>query len=270
MATYVVGDLQGCFSALQQLLARIAFNPEQDTLIFAGDLVSRGEDSLSTLRLLHRLGSAVQAVLGNHDLHLLALAHGVAQPKAKEKDLEAILTAPDGPELLSWLQSFPLVKYLPHHNTVITHAGWHPFWSLKALLAHGEEVTQVLQGPKAGAFFHHMYGNEPAQWQPTLTGMARLRFITNAFTRMRFLTATGALNLTVKGPPHEAPEELIPWFKYPSHHRHHRRVLFGHWAALEGRTDVAQVEALDTGCVWGGCLTALCLETQQRFQVSCA
>lgn len=271
MATYVVGDVQGCYSALQQLLTKLQFNPATDHLVLAGDLVNRGEDSLATLRLLYGMRSHVSGVLGNHDLHLLALAHGVREPQAHEQDLAAILTAPDSQALLGWLQGLPLAHYFAAHDTLLTHAGWPPQWSLTELLQYSAEVSAVLQSSQASLYFAHMYGNEPSGWHPQLVGPERWRVITNYLTRMRLLKQSdNSLNLTAKASPQEAPAGYLPWFKQLPHQRGNTRILFGHWAALQGQAHTANVEALDSGCVWGGCLTAYCLETQQRTQVSCA
>lgn len=271
MATYVVGDIQGCYSALQRLLSKLQFNPGADHLVLAGDLVNRGEDSLATLRLLHGMREHVSGVLGNHDLHLLALAHGVREPQANEEDLAAILAAPDSTALLSWLQSFPLAHYFTVHDTLLTHAGWPPQWSLAELLQYSAEVGEVLQSSQAGLYFSHMYGNEPNSWSPQLEGPERWRVITNYLTRMRLLKQTdNSLNLTAKASPKDAPLGYLPWFQQRSHQRGNTRILFGHWAALKGQAHTPNVEALDSGCVWGGYLTAYCLETQQRTQVSCS
>lgn len=270
MATYVVGDIQGCYSALQRLLTLVQFTPGEDHLVVAGDMVSRGEDSLATMRFLYSIKESVSGVLGNHDLHLLALAHQVRSPKPSESDLTAILDAPDSDQLLQWLQTLPLALYFAEHDTLLTHAGWPPQWSLKALLRYSAEIETVLQGEQAQLFFDHMYGNEPNCWHDHLNGPERWRVITNYLTRMRFLHASdNSLELKLKTKPNEAPSGYIPWFKQAQHKRGSTRVLFGHWAALEGKADVENVEALDSGCVWGGSLTAYCLETQKRYQMTC-
>lgn len=270
MATYVVGDVQGCYSALQRLLEHIHFIPGTDHLVLAGDLVNRGEDSLATLRFLYGMREHVSGVLGNHDLHLLALAHGAREPKASEQDLIAILTAPDANTLLNWLQQFPLALYFTAHDTLLTHAGWPPQWSLTDLLRYSEEVTQVLRSDQAPLYFANMYGNKPSTWHERLEGPERWRVITNYLTRMRLLGETdNRLNLTAKEGLAKTPSGYLPWFQQHPHLRGNTRILFGHWAALEGRSQTPNVEALDSGCVWGGCLTAYCLETQERHQIKC-
>lgn len=268
MATYIVGDIQGCLSALKRLLAKVQFNPAADTLLVAGDVVSRGEDSLGTLRFLYGMRHCVDGVLGNHDLHLLALASTNATPKPHEWDLADILQAPDRQLLLEWLQSLSMALYFPEQNALLTHAGWPPQWRLAELLEYSGELESVLHSSRADAFFKHMYGNEPKQWSEQLTGMPRLRLITNYLTRMRFVDAHGALNLKLKCKPQEAPEGYQPWFQATPHHRGNTRIIFGHWAALEGKSQTKDVEAIDTGCVWGGELTAYCLESQERFSVA--
>src|SRR5699024_3602609 len=267
MATYIIGDIQGCLSALKRLLIKIQFNPAEDTLLVAGDVVSRGEDSLGTLRFLYNMRHCVGGVLGNHDLHLLALASTGTLPKPHEQDLADILQAPDCEPLLGWLQRLSMALYFPEQDALLTHAGWPPQWHLAELLEYSGELEAVLHSSRADAFFKHMYGNEPKLWSEQLTGMPRLRLITNYLTRMRFVDTHGALNLKLKGKPQDAPAGYKPWFKAP-HQRGNTRVIFGHWAALEGKSQTEGVEAIDTGCVWGGELTAYCLESQERFSVS--
>lgn len=267
MSTYVIGDIQGCYGALTALLETLKFDQRHDQLIVAGDMVSRGDNSLATMRLLYEMRHAVKGVLGNHDLHLLALAHQVGE--TEDADLLAILNAHDSQELLGWLQSFPLAIHLPEHNTVITHAGWPPQWSLTELLQYSQEVEHVLASQQALTFFQQMYGNSPTYWDNDLTGTTRWRVITNFLTRMRFITLDYQLDLKQKSSPHKAPDHLMPWFAHPQHKRGDTKILFGHWAALKGEAYIADVEALDTGCVWGGCLTAYCLENGERYSVNC-
>lgn len=270
MSHYVIGDIQGCLGALQRLLDTIQFDPVEDRLLLAGDLVSRGEDSLGTLRLLHSLRDNVTTVLGNHDLHLLALAAGAAPVRDKERDLAAILAAEDRDPLLDWLRGQPLALALPAWNSVITHAGIPPLWSLADTLSRAAEVETALRGPEADTFFHAMYGNSPNRWDDTLTGMARLRVITNHLTRMRFVDADGALDLTTKGEADAPPAGFAPWFMHPARRATEVRILFGHWAALNGDTPAnVNVMALDTGCVWGGQLSALRLEDNRLFRCDC-
>jgi len=267
MAHYAIGDVQGCRAALENLLDTIAFDPSQDRLFFAGDLVARGPDSLGTLRLIHALGSAADTVLGNHDLHLIAAHHGLATLKAKD-GTQPILDAADRGSLMTWLQSRPLLIELPHvtdQRHVLCHAGWLPQWSLAQASAHAREVESALRGPAARDFLMHMYGNEPARWQDELTGLTRMRVITNVFTRMRLLHDDGALDFLHKDSPNTAPAGLKPWFASDLRAIGDTRILFGHWAAILGITHKPQCIALDTGCVWGNHLTAYRLEDGQRF-----
>jgi len=269
MSTYAIGDLQGCLAPFDALLDEIGFHPDRDRLLLAGDLVNRGPDSLGALRRVYQLRDNVRVVLGNHDLHLLATSHGHAGLKSKDT-LQPILDAPDRDDLLGWLQSRPLLVEVPEFQAVMTHAGLPPLWRLDEARARALEVETVLASPdKAEAFFANMYGNSPAGWDDGLEGTDRWRVITNYFTRMRFVNDAGELDLGSKGEPDQPPPGFMPWFEHPQRRERDVRVLFGHWAALEGRTSTAGVEALDTGCVWGGCLTALRLEDGRRFQCAC-
>ncbi|EPC02270.1 hypothetical protein L861_16305 [Litchfieldella anticariensis FP35 = DSM 16096] len=265
MTTYAIGDLQGCHAEFMALLERLTFDPDQDRLWLVGDLVNRGPDSLACLREVMALDKAVQVVLGNHDLHLLAVARGSATLKRKDT-LETILQAPDREILLDWLQSRPLL--LAEEGRVMTHAGLLPHWSLPQAIELAREVEQRLASDASGAFLEQMYGNEPAHWRDDLDGIERLRFIVNAFTRMRFIDAQGHLDFTAKEGLESAPPGFAPWFTFPR--RDDPLIIFGHWAALGGRTVGSQVraEALDTGCVWGGSLTALNLATGERMNES--
>ena len=269
MTDYAIGDIQGCYERLLDVLAKVDFSPSRDRLWVAGDLINRGPSSLETLRYVESLGSSAVVVLGNHDLHLLAAAHGHAGLKNKDT-LQPILDAPDRAELLGWLQSQPLLVEVPEFQAVMTHAGLPPLWRLDEARARALEVETVLASPdKAEAFFANMYGNTPAGWHDGLEGTDRWRVITNYFTRMRFVNDAGELDLGSKGEPDQPPAGFMPWFEHPQRRERDIRVLFGHWAALEGRTGTAGVEALDTGCVWGGCLTALRLDDGRRFQCAC-
>lgn len=266
MSTYAIGDLQGCRAPFEALLEKIDFRPGRDRLLLAGDLVNRGSDSLGVLRLVYRHREHLDTVLGNHDLHLLAVAHEVTAPRNKDT-LEPILEADDGPELLAWLRRQPLLVDVPEFNAVLTHAGVPPLWSLEQARQRAREAEAVIAGDDA--FFEHMYGNEPALWDDRLTGYDRIRLIVNSFTRMRFVDRDGRLDLEAKGTLDDTPEGLMPWFEHPERRTADTRILFGHWAALQGRAPVTHVEALDTGCVWGGCLTALRLEDHASFSVNC-
>lgn len=268
MSTYAIGDIQGCLGAFEQLLTQINFGP-QDTLLLAGDLVARGPDSLGTLRRVYQLRDQLRCVLGNHDLHLLALAHGVRPPRPKEADLAAILAAPDAATLLDWLHQQPLLIDLPEHQAVIAHAGIPPLWTLAQAQARADEVSAVLQSDQRQQFFDNMYGNNPPGWDDSLQGPARWRVITNHFTRMRFINLAGELELDSKGEADQPPAGCFPWFEHPARQPLARRVLFGHWAALAGHAPAEGIEALDTGCVWDGQLTALRLDDLRRFQCDC-
>ena len=261
MRHFVIGDVQGCRAALEDLLTRIDFDAANDQLIFAGDLVARGPDSLGTLRLIK--GLAARTVLGNHDLHLLAAFHGHASVKPKDRT-QAVLDAPDAAELMAWLQQQPVLMTLPTGD-VLTHAGLPPQWTVAQAQALSSEVESALRSPHASAFFAAMYGNEPSTWHDDLTGPERLRVITNHFTRMRLISANGQLNFQHKASNDNLPNGFKAWFDWPTVRPAGERVFFGHWAALEGITQTPQAIALDTGCVWGRHLTAYCLETGERF-----
>lgn len=265
MATYVVGDIQGCFKAFRRLLDAVQFDPGSDRLWLAGDLVNRGPDNLSTLRFIKDLGEKAITVLGNHDLHLLGVDAGARKP-GKKDTLQDVLQAPDRVELLDWLRNQPLLHREGPY--VLCHAGVPHIWSAADAATYAEEVTQQLRRPDYRDFLRDMYGNEPARWSNDLTGNARLRVIVNYFTRMRFIAPDGALDFEAKKGSDEAPEGMRPWYDYvrPEQDRH-SLFLFGHWAALEGKTGKPRFIALDTGCVWGDRLTALRLDDGQRFQV---
>jgi len=269
MSTYAIGDLQGCLGAFEQLLRQIDFKPSQDRLLLAGDLVARGPDSLGTLRKVYALRDSINCVLGNHDLHLLAVAHGAASLKKKDADLQAILDAPDRVELLGWLQQQPLLLDIPDFNAVMTHAGIPPLWSLTDARDRAREVEAVLRSDQCHTFFAEMYGNEPAGWSDALTGPDRWRVITNHFTRMRFINLDGELELASKGEADDPPAGYFPWFDHPQRRDIGVRILFGHWAALAGEVPLEGIEALDSGCVWDGYLTALRLDDLKRFQCDC-
>jgi bis(5'-nucleosyl)-tetraphosphatase (symmetrical) len=269
MPTYAIGDIQGCFSALEDLLHHIEFDASRDTLWFTGDLVNRGPRSLDTLRFVKQLGPRHRVVLGNHDLHLLAVSYQ-AHSGWEDDTLTEILTAPDREELLHWLQHQPLIHHDPQLGYTMIHAGLAPQWTLETAIALSTELESVLQSEKAADFFHHMYGNHPKQWSDDLQGWDRLRCITNYFTRARFCDADGRLELKHKGTLESYPADLMPWFQVPHRANRDLNILFGHWAALGGITNTPHTFALDTGCVWGFSLTAMRLEDQKRFQVSCA
>lgn len=268
MATYVIGDLQGCFTPLLKLLEQIQYDDQNDTLWFAGDLINRGKECLQTLRFVSSLGEKSKVVLGNHDLHLLAVAHGFATLKRGDT-LMNILQASDRDELMTWLRQQPLAHYDPDFNVLMTHAGVPPCWDIEDVLRFSHEVETVLRSEQLEEFLQVMYGNKPDTWSESLNGMDRLRAITNYLTRMRFCRADSKLDLKSKEGPESARQGYQPWFTFPNRLPQDTRVVFGHWAALEGITQTPNVHALDTGCVWGGALTALRLDDNQRFSTPC-
>lgn len=268
MSTYAIGDVQGCFSFLEKLLEEIRFDPTQDTLWFTGDLVNRGPQSLETLRFIKKLGDKHKIVLGNHDLHLLAVAEG-AHEGWKEDTLTEILTAADRDELLHWLKQQPLLHHDPKTGYTMVHAGLAPSWDLKTAETLAKEVESVLKSEKAIDFFRTMYGNLPDRWDSSLDGFDRLRCITNYFTRARFCHTDGRLELQNKATLDPVKTDLMPWFKLPNRANAELNIIFGHWAALGGITNTPHIHALDTGCVWGRALTAMRLEDEKRFNVAC-
>lgn len=259
MAVYAIGDIQGCFHELQQLLAHLRFDPAQDRLWFAGDLVNRGPHSLETLRFVRNLGPAALTVLGNHDLHLLAVASQASKFKAKDT-LHPILDAPDRDELLDWLRRQPLLHHDAEFGYTLVHAGLPPQWDLTQAQHCAQEIETQLRSEDYADFFTHMYGDEPTLWSDTLTGWDRLRFITNCLTRLRYCDTAGRLALAYKGAPGSQPPHLQPWFEHKQRRSHDLKVLFGHWSTLGERND-AGIYPLDSGCLWGGQLTALRLDS---------
>ena len=266
MSTYIIGDLQGCLSPLEVLLGTIRWNPEQDRLWFVGDLVNRGPQSLETLRFVRDLGPRAITVLGNHDLHLLGVAAGAVKIH-KGDTLDSILAAPDRESLLEWLRQQPLMHV--EGPWAMVHAGLLPQWTVPQALALAGEVAAALQGPDHPAFFRAMYGNQPDRWDPALQGMDRLRLITNGLTRLRLCTPEGVMEFQHKGELDKAPPGFIPWFDVPGRASADHTVVFGHWSALGLRLEQNLV-ALDTGCLWGRCLSALRLEDRALFQVPCS
>jgi bis(5'-nucleosyl)-tetraphosphatase (symmetrical) len=265
MAIYIVGDIQGCYLELRLLLDKIQFDAPKDKLWLVGDLVNRGPGSLDVLRLVKSLGDSAITVLGNHDLHLLAVAAGVAQLHRSDT-LDEILAAPDRDELLTWLRQQRLMYV--EGNNVMVHAGLLPQWSIKQAAKLAREVETVLRGDDYIKFLEHMYGNTPNSWDDELSGYKRLRVITNAFTRLRICTPEGEMEYKFKGEVEKMPAGYVPWFDVPKRTSQDATVFFGHWSAL-GLKVTPNVIALDTGCLWGGTLTAMRLEDRQLFQVEC-
>jgi bis(5'-nucleosyl)-tetraphosphatase (symmetrical) len=253
MALYLIGDVQGCDSALSLLLNRLAFSPSRDQLVLLGDLVNRGPSSAAVLRRMMALQGAAQCVLGNHDLHALAVAHGV-RPPHRNDTLGDLLQAHDSAVLLDWLRQQPLA--LRHHGCLMVHAGVLPAWGAEQTLALASEVQSVLRSHRLAEFLPQLYGNTPAVWHDSLHGVDRWRCIVNVLTRLRFCTAQGQMEFLTKEGLGHAPVGYLPWFDVPERKSGDHRIAFGHWSTL-GWLDRSDVACLDTGCVWGGVLTAL-------------
>ena len=267
MATWVVGDVQGCYAGLRELLLAIAFDATQDELWFVGDLVNRGPDSLGVLRFVHGLGDRATVTLGNHDLHMLAVAFGGHRPNAKDT-FGDVLAAPDALPLCHWLRRQPLVHFDAAHDAVMVHAGIPHLWSARRALELAGEVHSALCGPGYADYFQTMYGDEPSRWHDDLTGMPRLRCITNYLTRMRWITPDGGIEFAHKGALSDAPAGYEPWYERLHPDNAALRLVFGHWAALQGRTTNPRVIALDTGYVWGRQFTALRLGDGRLVRVA--
>ncbi|MGH1471007.1 MAG: symmetrical bis(5'-nucleosyl)-tetraphosphatase [Cellvibrionaceae bacterium] len=268
MATYAIGDIQGCFKSFKALLKKINFDPSKDTLWIAGDMVNRGPRSLDTLRYLYSIRDNVIAVLGNHDLHLVATAL-LNNDSGKKDTFDDILNSPDSEQLITWLRHCPLVHHDPNLDFTMSHAGIPPIWNIDQALQYAAEVETVLRSEKPKNFLKNMYGNTPDTWSETLEGTDRLRLITNYFTRMRFCNAKGRLDLKCKLGPKSPPKGFLPWFDHRKRKTKKGHLVFGHWASLEGQTNTKRVYALDTGCVWGGHLSALHLEKRKWYRVRC-
>jgi bis(5'-nucleosyl)-tetraphosphatase (symmetrical) len=263
MTTYAIGDIQGCYNAFQALLIRIRFNPKVDQLWLVGDLINRGSGSLEVLRWCYRHQDSLKIVLGNHDLHALVVAAGFVRAH-KGDTLDALLEADDCDVLLDWLR----YQYLVYQdeNYLMVHAGLLPQWTAKEAIKYAAEVETALQGNNYLNFLANMYGNLPNSWSDDLSGLDRLRVITNAMTRLRVCTAQGEMEFSFKGELPDVPEGLIPWFDVPNRATQTSQVIFGHWSAL-GLQQRPNLYALDTGCLWGGHLTAMNLETKEITQV---
>jgi bis(5'-nucleosyl)-tetraphosphatase (symmetrical) len=262
MAIYAIGDLQGCYDPFRRLLDKLEFDASNDTLWLTGDLVNRGPKSLKTLRFVRSLGDSAITVLGNHDLHLLALSMGKVNYGSRFETLDNVLGASDRDELLDWLRHRPLAHYDKSLRTLLVHAGTHPKWSAKKTLARAAEVERVLRGDKYKNLLGKMYGNAPTQWSGKLTGYRRLRFIINCLTRMRMLTTRMRLNFAHSGSPWRARKDLIPWYDVEDPAWSGTRIVFGHWSSL-GLIVLPEIISLDTGCVWGRQLTAVRLDKRR-------
>ena len=273
MALYLIGDLQGCDEPLQRLLDKIDFSPSRDRLIVLGDLVNRGPASAKVLRRIQRFGDAAQSLLGNHDLHLLGVAHG-ARKVGRKDTLAAVLEAPDRDAMLDWLrhQHVALRHDIGGGTLLTVHAGVLPQWTVDDTMRLAGELESALQGPNVADFFRTMYGNEPAQWSDSLTGAARLRVIVNALTRMRYCSAEGVMEFESKDAEAGAPEGFMPWFDVPGRKTSTATVAFGHWSTL-GWVSRPDLISTDTGCVWGGCLSAVQIgatpQDRELIQVKC-
>ena len=265
MATYSIGDLQGCFFSFKDLLKKIQFNPAHDRLWFVGDLINRGPGSLDVMRWMLEHQSSVVTVLGNHDLHTLVVSEGFVSAHRSDT-IQSLLDAPDAPELLDWLRKQPLVHF--EHGYLMVHAGLLPEWTVDQAMELGAEVHLALQAPNYREFLQHMYGNDPKRWDDDLTGWDRLRVITNAMTRLRICSADGEMEFKFKGELQNIPDGYQPWFELGHRASVNTPIVFGHWSAL-GLQHKNNVYSLDTGCLWGGHLTAMRLEDRQIFQVPC-
>jgi len=269
MAVYAIGDIQGCYDELMRLLEFIAFDEGRDQLWFTGDLVNRGPKSLETVRFVRGLGGAALTVLGNHDLHLLAYANGNTK-RFKDSGLAEFLRAEDSEELLHWLQCRPLLHRDEILGYALIHAGLPPQWDLGQAESCAREVETLLAGEGAREYFKQMYGNEPSQWQESLKGMDRYRFITNCFTRLRYCDPRGRLALKEKGRPGTQSKDFLPWFLIPDRRSRNDRIIFGHWSTL-GYQHAHNAWAIDSGCLWGGKLTAVRIDTgtPEPLQIKC-
>jgi bis(5'-nucleosyl)-tetraphosphatase (symmetrical) len=267
MALYLIGDVQGCDAALARLLEKIAFSPSRDTLYLLGDLVNRGPDSAGVVRRLMAYGDAAQCLLGNHDLSLLAVAHGRRAPHRNDT-MDQLLMASDRGEMLDWMRHRRMA--IQAHGLLMVHGGVLPQWDTAQVLTLAAEVEETLRGAAMVDFLSEMFGNEPAQWDDALRGAGRLRVIVNALTRLRFCTPGGVMDLKASGGLADAPPGYLPWFDVPGRRTAQATVAFGHWSTL-GFLQRPDIISLDTGCVWGGCLSALRLGTQghELIQVQC-
>lgn len=270
MSTYAIGDLQGCFVELQDLLDKINFDQTNDQLWFVGDLVNRGPESLACLRFVKSLGDVAKTVLGNHDLHLLAVANGVRKPHRKDT-LDEILDAEDKDELLDWVRNLPLLVNDSNLSFTMIHAGLPPKWTLEQAQVLANETETLLRSEQFEDFIQHMYGDNPDKWSKSLAGYDRHRFIINCLTRMRYCYKDGQLNLAAKNAPGKEDKKLKPWYTLEDRQSKKNKVVFGHWSTvhLGNEKDFNQynVYPLDTGCLWGGEMTAMRLEDEKIFSV---
>ena len=271
MSTYAIGDIQGCYTELQNLLNEINFNEKNDQLWFVGDLVNRGPKSLQTLRFIKSLGISAKIVLGNHDLHLIAASKNI-RPISNKDTIKEILTADDTDELINWLKSRPLLLTDTDLGFTMVHAGIPPQWTLDAAKNFAKECESILQNEKIDDFLMHMYGDTPNIWSDSIEGYARQRFIINCFTRIRFCTINGTLDLDIKVAPGSQKKSLIPWYALPNRKTIDNKIIFGHWSTIhlgvENNFKKYNVYPIDTGCLWGGQLTAMRLDDEKIFSVT--
>ena len=267
MSTYVIGDIQGCLTELKELLKKIKFSADKDIIWFTGDLINRGPKSLETLRYVRDMGQNAISVLGNHDLHMLAIYHGLQKQRPSDT-LDSILNAPDNDNLIEWVSTLPLLHSANNDQHILVHAGIYPLWSIPQAKKYAREVESALRGDKLIDFLSNMYGNKPDSWNESLTGWERLRFITNTFTRMRYCTADAKLDLKSSVAPEKQKKALVPWYTLrPGNSEQH--IFFGHWSTL-GLNNENGTHCIDTGCLWGDKLTALKIdEDYQYYQINC-
>jgi len=268
VSTYLVGDIQGCYESLQQLLEKIEFDPASDRLWLCGDLVNRGGRSLEVLHLLKSLGESVNITLGNHDLHLLAHYDRYPDGNSGNKEFDAVFADPECDSLMNWLCTQPLACWSEEHRLLRVHAGVIPQWGWQAAISAGEEVSAVLLSDQRSEFFRNMYGNRPRRWREDRDGWKRLRLITNILTRLRFCDEEGRGIYNASGAPGSQPVKYKPWFKHKHRQTRDVTIAFGHWAALGLRVKKRYI-SMDSGCVWGGKLSALKLEDRALFKVRC-
>ncbi|MEA1989698.1 MAG: symmetrical bis(5'-nucleosyl)-tetraphosphatase [Pseudomonadota bacterium] len=271
MTTYVIGDLQGCFDELQSLLKSIDYQPENDHLWFVGDIVNRGPKSLECLRFVKELSEQGKAdiVLGNHDFHLLAAYAGLEKFTSKSDTLHDILNAPDVDSLIDWLRLQPLLVSHPIYQAVMVHAGIPPQWTINEAKGYAKEVQLQLAQPDWQNFVvNHLFGSEPNTWDNSLSGYDRIRYIVNAFARMRYCDTNGKLEFKLKSAPTDSQSEYQPWFVFPNRRNKDYEIFFGHWSTL-GAIDAYHIHSTDTGCLWGGQMTAYAIESKQRFTINC-
>jgi len=272
MATYAIGDIQGCFDELRALLSQIHFNSDRDQLLFCGDLVNRGPKSLETLRFIKALEGNAISVLGNHDLHLLATAFNHKHP-GKKDTLDDLLTSADSPVLMDWLRYRPMLHHDSKNNLTLVHAGIHPRWSINQTRQFASEVEQILRSDQHINFYKHMYGDKPLLWNDSLSGWPRYRYITNTLTRLRYCDQNGKATLSAKGAPGSQASHLYPWYEVPNRVSQQDIIIFGHWSTLPhaGISSINNAFAIDSGCLWGGSLTAMRIDVKpfEYFRLKC-